>query len=228
VGGYDKYGTHVEVLDFTHPSLRLVNVEPNISDDTRPVYLRLKSGYKKGFAEVDFQIKQNIGEIDTYNLFQPLRTQGSQIFAFDPNGFHKQILEPSDFAEFLKYPTMRVRVVFNAVSGVGQKYYFSHFLLRYKTQDNLIVFGDIPKTEHSLTLSNLGVFDQYNEIQIFFDGKSVRSFNNEDVLYRLHDGLRVKIVQVTPNIVANILTSVDVQARFIIPGLDIGPVNLLV
>lgn len=228
VGGYDKYGTYTEILDFTHPSLRLVNVEPNTNDDTRPVYLRLKSGFSKGYAEVEFPLRQNTGEIDTYNLFQPLRTQGSQIFAIDPDGFSKEILSADDFNSFLKFNAIRVRIVFNAVSGIDQKYYFSHFLMRYKTQGNLLVFGDIPKTEYSLTLSNLGVFDQYNEIQVFFDGKSVRAFDNEDVLYRLFDGRRIKIVQVTPNIVANILTSVDVQARFIVPGLDIGPVNLLI
>jgi hypothetical protein len=228
VGGYDKFGTHTEVLDFTHPSLRLVNVEPNLEDDTRPVYLRLKPGFSKGFAEVDFSLKQNIKEIDTYNLFQPLRTQGTKIFAIDPDGFDKEIQASEDFNHFLKFPKITIRVVFNAVAGLSQKYYFSHFVMRYKTQENLLVFGDIPKTDYSLTLSNLGVFDQYNEMQIFFDGKSVRSFDNEDILYRLYDGRRVKIIQVTPNIVANILTSLDVQARFIVPGLDIGPINLLI
>ena len=49
VGGFDKFGTITEILDYTTPNLIMVNVEPNFKEDTRPVYLKLIDGKDEGY-----------------------------------------------------------------------------------------------------------------------------------------------------------------------------------
>lgn len=227
VGGYEKFGTISETIDFTTPDLLMVNCEPAYGADSRPVFLQLKDGFNSGYVEATLPIKQNIGAIDTYYLYQPLYTQGTQIFASNSTG-SGEIKKLEDFEPYLADNKITVRIVFNRINNSRpQKHLMSHFMLRYKTQAEQLVYGDIPKSDSGLTLTNVGVFDSYTELSIFFDGKTVRTYGNEDLLYRLYDGKRFKIVQVTPNIVANILTSIDTRARFLIPGMDVGALSVL-
>jgi hypothetical protein len=218
VGGFEKYGTKTEVIDFTSPNLKMVNCEPNFDQNTRPVYFRLKDGYDYGYVEAQIPVLNNIGEIDTFMLFQPVFNRGTRIIAIDPLGFEQVITEKDDFIPFLAYDRMRIRLEFNRGD---ERPLVSHFLLRYKTANDQVVFGDIPTSDEEITGSNLGLFDSYQEISIYFDGFTITRFNNEDVLYRLEDGRRFKIISTNENrFGGGVLTSTTVRVRYLIQGVD--------
>lgn len=219
VGGYEKNGTVSEVLDYTTPNLIMVNVEPNFDEDTRPAYLRLKEGSYKGYVEGVLPIKNNIGRIENFYLYQPIFNRGTKIIATDPTGFSKEIKERSDFEPFLNFDKVKVRIEF---TKVDERPVISHFLLRYQIKDSLIVWGDIPRSEEQFAGIETGSYEAYQEITIFFPYRPILKFRNEDVLYRCSDGRMFKVVLTNENIVANVLTSTDVRARYLITDIDVG------
>lgn len=222
VGGYDKFGTVTEVLDYTSPNLMLVNVDPTLGQDTRPVFLQLSPGYNKGFAEAVLPIKANIGSPDTYLLGQPIFNRGARIRAFDPDGNSAYINGPDDWIPFLAFPNVRVRVELTKINN--EKSIFSHLFFRYQITDpnRHIVYGDVPRAEETISSSQFGFMDIYQELGIFFDGKTIASFQNEDILYRITDGLRFKIVMTKVNRVATTVTSWDIRCRYLIKDIDSG------
>ena len=227
VAGYEKHGTKTEILDFTSPDLVMVNCEPNFDEDTRPVYLRLKEGAESGFIEADLPILANIGEVDTYILSQPIFNRGTTVVAIDPTGASAVINEKEDFEPFLAFDKVKIRIEFEKIDD---RPIISHFMLRYKTKENLQVFGDVARAEEDFVLTEFGVHEAYQEIPIFFDGRTIQRIRNEDILFRICDQRKFRIVVTNENrFGGNVLTSVDTKARYLIPNLDPGPIkNLLI
>ncbi len=226
VGGFEKFGTFSETLDYTTPNLVMVNMEPTLLEDTRPVFFKLSDGFNTGYVEGVFPLVQNVKTIDTYMLYQPLFNHGAKIKAFDPTGASAYIAKCEDWEPFLLFDKVRVRVEFTR--DPKQKNLFSHLYLRYKTAQKQIIFGDIPRSEENLSATQFGFIDAYSEITVFFDGKTVLNFENEDLLYRLSDGKRFKFTTINPNLVAGTLTSWDTRCRYLIPSVDTGLLQVLV
>jgi len=224
VAGYEKFGTRAEVLDFTSPGLVMVNVEPNFDEDTRPVYLRLRDGYDRGYVEAQLQIKNNTGVVDNFMLYQPIFNKGTKVFATDPLGNTAEIKDRGDLEPFLAHNNVKIRIDF---TRVDEKPVISHFIMRYRIRDSLVVYGDLSRAEEEFAGLQSGVYEAYQEIPIFFDGKTLTRFNNEDVLFRCRDSRKFKIVLVNENVVAGVLTSTDVRARYLIPSMDVGINNHL-
>lgn len=219
VGGFDKHGTVTEVLDYTTPNLIMVNVEPNFNEDTRPVYLRLNENAQKGYVEGIIPIKNNIGKVENFMLYQPIFNKGTKVIATCPLGNSREIKEPFDLEPFLAFDKVKIRIEF---TKIDQRPIISHFLLRYKIKDEMIIWGDIPRSEEQYAGIETGIFETYKELTIFFPYRPILKFRNDDVLYRCVDGRMFKIVIANENIVANILTSTDVTARYLIKDIDVG------
>ena len=219
VGGFEKFGTIAEVLDFTLPNLIMVNVEPNFSEDTRPIYLKLIDGKTQGYVEGILPIKNNVGEIDNFLLYQPIFNRGTKIIATCPLNNSREIKDRADLIPFLKFDHVKIRIEFNKVDD---RPIISHFLLRYQIKEDLQIWGDIPQSEQEPTSNDFGQFEMYQEIGIFFPYRPVLKYRNEDILYRMSDGRMFKIVMVKENVVANVLTSTDVRARYLIRDIDVG------
>lgn len=225
VVGFEKHGTITEILDFTSPNLVMVNVEPNFDMDTRPIYFRLMNDARSGYVEAELPIRANVGVIDTYMLFQPIFNRGVSVIATDPLGGTAQIKEGKDLEPFLSFNRVKIRLEF---TKMDERPLVSHFMMRYKIQQDTRIFGDHARAEESLGNANYGNFDTYQEIPIFFDGLTIKNFESEDILYRLEDGRRFKITAVTKNIIAGTLTSTDVRARFALPSIDLNFHNILI
>lgn len=223
VGGYEKYGTKTEIIDFTAPDLVMVNVEPNLNEATTPVYLRLKDGYDAGYIEATIPIMANICEMDTYFLSQPLYNRGIKIFIMD-NGQAVPIIKAEDFDVYLGGSSMRVRLEFQKLDA---KPLITHFMMRYKLQKDLLVYGDVARSSEFLQSSQFGLMDIYEEIPIFFDGRRISTYKNEDLLFRVIDQRKFKIVSISENVVASVNTSYDVRARYIMPNVDTGLATFL-
>ena len=219
VGGFEKFGTKTEVLDYTAPNLVLVNVEPNLNDDTRPVYLRLVDGATKGYAEAEFPIRANTGVPDTFMLYQPIYNRGTRVFATSPLGYTRELRVDEDLQPFLAHPTVKIRV---ELSAVDVRPIMTHFLFRYRTEHDPRIWGDIPNSETNPQLIEMGQYDFVEDISIFFDGKRIRNFNYFDLLYRIEDGRRFLINSVKPTKVAGVLIASDCRARYVIPEIEPG------
>lgn len=219
VGGFEKNGTIAEVLDYTTPNLVMVNVEPNFDEDTRPVYLRLTDGAQKGYVEGILPIKNNIGVAENFMLYQPIFNRGTKIIATDPQGYSKEIHGRNDLEPFLKFGNVKIRIEFTKIDA---RPIISHFFLRYQIREDMIIWGDIPRSEEEFAGIQTGVYEAYQEITIFFSYRPIVKFRNEDVLYRCRDGRMFKIVLTNENVVANVLTSTDVRARYLISDIDVG------
>lgn len=227
VNGFEKHGTITEMLDFTSLDLKMVNCEPNFDQDTRPIYLRLKEGFDQGYIEATLPIRANIGTIDTFNLFQPIFNRGTTIEAFDPTGASAIIKVCEDLEPFLEFDKVRIRIKFQRID---ERPIISNFMMRYDIvpQNKKVIFGDLSRAEEDLVLLRSGLYEAYQEIPIFFDGKTISQFDNEDVLYRLRDGRRFLITVKKDNFVAGVNTSWDISARFLIPNIDVGAHRLLI
>ena len=224
VGGFEKHGTITEILDYTTPNLVMVNVDPNFDEDTRPTYLKLKENAQKGYVEGVLPIKNNIGKIENFMLYQPIFNRGTKIIATCPLGHSREIKERADLEPFLAFDHVRIRIEFTRIDN---RPIMSHFLLRYQIKDELIIWGDLPRSEEEFTGIQTGAYEAYHAIAIFFPYRPVLKFRNEDVLYRCLDGRMFKIVLVNENIVANVLTSTDVTARYLITDIDVGVTRYL-
>lgn len=225
VTGYEKFGTLTEILDYTLPNLVMVNCEPNLADNTRPVYLKLSPGYRQGYVEGVLPIRANIGRVDTTFLSQPIFNLGVRVHAFDPDGHDAYITKSADLTPFLRYNQVRIRLEFN---NVDERPLVSHFMMRYQTFPHLLVPGDVSRIDNSFIGSEVGSMEIFQELPIFFDSKTLITIQNEDLIYRLKDGKRFKLVNVSENRFGGILTSTDCRARYLIPDVDHGPLNLLI
>jgi hypothetical protein len=197
----------------------MVNVEPNYGEDTRPVYLKLIDGKQTGYVEGVLSIKNNVGNIDNFMLYQPIFNRGTKIIATCPLNNSREIKDREDLIPFLAFDKVKIRIEF---TKIDDRPIISHFLLRYQIKDDMQIWGDIPQSEQEPTSTDFGQFEMYQEIGIFFPYRPVIKFRNEDVLYRCSDGRMFKIVMVKENIVANVLTSTDVRARYLIIDIDVG------
>jgi len=226
VGGFDKFGTVTEILDYTTPNLVMVNVEPNLSDDTRPVYFRLNDDADFGYVEGVLPIRNNIGIVDNFMLYQPIFNVGTKVYAIDSNNTAVQLKDREDIVPFLISDKIKIRIEF---TRSDERPLVSHFLLRYNAVESITIWGDIPVSEAEPNTSEFGQFEIYQELNVFFPYRPVLNFHYEDVLYRCSDGKLFKITMVKENIVSNILTSTDVRARYLIRDIDVGLTrNLLI
>lgn len=217
VGGYDKYGTDLKVIDATYPGLFLYNIEPTFEENPRPLFFRLIDGAKKGFLEFDLDIGKNALRMEHMLIGQPKFNKSTLLEVLSPVA--KVITKMEDFDELLQYEKLRIRIT---LFSEETRPWFSHFYFRYQIQEQISVVGDQANTQVSPELDQFGVYEAFNEIPIFWAGDHLSLYDTEDIIYRVQDGQRLKIVEIKHNLVANTLTSIDSMARFLVPTVDVG------
>ena len=228
VGGYEKHNTVTEIIDFTCPETKLTNIDLTLGEDTRPVYFRLADGYDSGQIEAVFRVRKNIGKLDTYMLFQPVFNKKTKVFAKTMTIPEVLITRAEDLEPLLAEKEIMFRIF---MEKGDERPLVSHFLFRYIIHKDMVVFGDTIRAQENLSgISPVGFIDSYQELEIFFDAMQIKRYENEDILYRLKDNKRFKIISLKENRIAGGImnTSNDVVARFCLPNIDLGIHNLLV
>ena len=91
---------------------------------------------------------------------------------------------------------------------------FLYFLFRTLTQgpESPMLTVDIPRRNESNVLQEFGVLETLNQINMVFSDV-VKRINLEDVVIRLFDMTRWKVIESSPNDPRNILTSHDINLR---------------
>ena len=214
---FEKYGCFTEIVDVTHPNLRMFNVGPAYDLATRPVMMALEDGAKTGFIEVDIDIMANTKQVDFVSSNTSLQDRRNSsiktyIKSFDDLVFVE--LNAQNLSRVLYAKKATVRIEFNRLSTDVVSPLFSHCMLRYRFLDKPRIIADIPKRVDTNRLADYGVVDQLQE-QTMFLADTPRKITLEDFFVSAEEGTRWRVVEVTPNKPLGQLTSHDVTCRSI-------------
>lgn len=218
VGGYTKFGTVDFTIDYTHPSLRAVNIRPLFELQARPVLLGLDDNALDGFFEVEVNVRQNIGTVDFWNLvvrttsLTQFNSLTASIRTRDENDFVPVTYESLNERVSQQFLVFRFDFHRDTLSDANP--IFSQLFLRAKLIDDLVVRVDIPRDRESITLAEFGIYDSWQTISAYFDNTMPR-IGVEDFLFRCRDHELWKVVDASPNRPLNILTSHDTTLRLI-------------
>lgn len=216
VGGYHKWGTDTYIFDPTHRWVGLnTMVNPLLG---LPPWFTLTAGTTSGYVE--WSHKLQIGTyygIDAWR-FEYRRSKGSVSL------FLKLDSEPT-FVPFSEAAlmqrilvagcgTIRFRVEMKRTTPSDESPLFQYFFFRtlVTSPEPPIILVDIPRRNESNMLAEYGVVESFTPIQMAFSD-TVQRVNLEDLVVRLHDMTRWKVIETSPNDPLNILTSHDCQLR---------------
>lgn len=202
VGGYDKYGTHTEIVDFTKPYVFAYDVEFDYDNRTVGFY-----GRKGSYIETEIEFPRNSRDVDTFHLGVDKR-ELFKVSVVEP--MVKEITKPEDLKQFLNLGKIKLKIEF-----LGDAY-FQFLMTRFKIKDDLVVYADLANFNASPSLDGFGEFEELSEIPLTFAGSQMSMIGNKDLLYRLFDGAKLKVTNSTKNIVAGTLTEVTADARFLL------------
>jgi len=218
VGGYTKFGTVDLTIDVTHPSLRCVNVRPLYELQARPVLLGLDDSALEGSIEVDVEIRQSLGITDAFNLVVRTTsiTRNNSIEAFIKTADETSFV-PVTYASLdarVGAQKLTFRFEFQRATLSDANPIFSHFFLRAKLVEDLVVRIDLPRDRESITLAEFGIYDSWQQITAYFDS-TISKVGVEDFIFRCRDQELWKVIDSSPNRPLDILTSHDVTLRLV-------------
>ena len=91
---------------------------------------------------------------------------------------------------------------------------FGLFYIRYKRLEDLTVLANIPRTQKSNLLAEMGVTDDWQH-QMFFMDSTIRSITTEDFVISVTNGTRWKINVVNESNPEDYLLSWDLDTRLV-------------
>lgn len=219
VTGFKKWGTVWECLDTT-AQCTMVNIAPDYDRQARPVPLTLINGAVRGYIEWTVQLRANTGALDMLRLgaSQPQGTRVTVQVRTTTEVSFTNVTGKSQVEDRLvdsdgRPNTLVFRVnIRRAPKAKSPAFSFLH--LRYRTRDDLKVVVDIPRDNESITLSEMGVYDSWQVLQMVF-GNKLRNLNTRDFFVRVRDGKRWKLTELTPFKPLGHLAGFDGTARLV-------------
>lgn len=217
VSGYSKYGTRTELIDFTKTNVSMVNVHPAFELNTRPILFALDNGANLGYLETTVDTIANQHQVDLLQIVaQRQDSTVNSVMAFVKTFTEASFVNLT--TETLKARLCSDRLIFRVqlkrIDTTQSSPLFSHIVLRYNLLDSLILFADQPNVSESLTLTELGLFDQMDNVSFVFD-KAFGEFTTQDFLIRLRDMKRFKVINVNMLSPEGLLTSTTVTGRLV-------------
>lgn len=215
VGGYNKHGTHLEVLDVTHPSIRSVNCIPDYDRRTRPRQFVLIPGAVAGYLTARIRLKTNIGEIDHIFALTDIPA-GTDVGAFirapaDPDFV---VFTDTALQQRLFNPWVDIKIELKRPSVAADSPRFGMLFMRYCRLVDQVVKANIPRTRKANMLQEFGVTDDWQEQQFWTDN-TLRSITTEDWVAHINEGTRWKINGVEEFAPEDLLVSWDLHTRLI-------------
>ncbi len=213
VGGYEKYGTTVEVLDVTRPSIRTANVMPDWSARRKPLPFVLISGALRGVVDARVQLTTNTGKVDALAA-EYSTNEGAGIEAYVRGPADTEYVEISKeaIAQRLANPWIDIRVVLTRATAKTETPLLKTLYLRYQNFVGNDVIVNVPRVQKSIALQEFGVMDDYSVINFYLDNR-LKSITTEDFFVSVEGDTRWKIISVKPNSPHGQLTSWDADVR---------------
>ena len=216
-GGFNKFGTHQFLFD---PSRQWfgVNVflDPGIGV---PPWFSLEPEHVSGFVEWDqCLIRANYMGLDS-SCFDYRRRGGRIEILFLLEGVDPSFITFTEAALAQRLLTadgrrFRFRVNLSRPSIAEPSPVFQQFWFRGLTLscEPPVLPIDMPRRVESNVLVEYGALETFQTVNFVFSDE-IQRVNLEDVILRLYDMTKWKIIDSSPNDPQNILTSHDVQAR---------------
>jgi len=213
VGGYEKYGTTVEVVDVTRPNLRTSNVMPDWSARRKPIPFTLIKGALRGVVEGRIHLTTNTNVVDALAA-EYEAPAGTTIAAYvrAPSDTEYVVISKKEIAQRLANPWIDIRITMERSTAVTPSPILKAVYLRYQnfTENKIVV--NIPRVQKSIAMQEFGVMDDYSTINFFLDNR-LKSITTEDFFVSVEGDTRWKIITVKPNAPHGQLTSWDADVR---------------
>lgn len=221
VGGWDMHGCRTEVIDVTHPNLKLVNVKAGYSEGIRPTPFQLVDGSKTGFIEVEVPLVRNVMKVQLIQEYvgQKRKGVGYQVLVRKPSESGYVPLNDASLAARLCESSLFFRIELTRVNAGLPSIRFSHLFLRYQMIPDVKMYGDMNLAEEAFELGDLGFTDSFSTVSIYVP-RNFDHFANEDFLIRISDQKRFKVTRFERNCVSQVLLSHRVMGRLLVPGND--------
>jgi hypothetical protein len=219
VGGYEKYGTWHETLDFTSGELETINVEPAHEMNAVPTLMRLVDGSKKGVLRGSFRMRRNSGYCDAFQIVDSVSKDNSVSVVVRESGTNSWIEANIHNMTTLMHADMLDFEVTLSRRGTGSKTpYFSHLMFRYGllTQDQIIIPVDIPRNTEGISLLDYGFDEQFGSLSLFIDNR-IHTVSNGDMFYFIERNRWLEVTEVQPFHAVGTHISADVTCRFVQP-----------
>jgi hypothetical protein len=242
VGGYEKFGTHSELID---PSCRYnaVNVYSEISNNGTIPCIQLCDTATFGYLETSIEIGNNRGEVDYYREYYSGVNSSARIKVFvKPSNSHYSYSESSDkiIEDFLKegFRKLDFKIEFSRsnLSCPSPKLY--NVWVRYRIRpekdrpehpgESYTLKCDIPPAQTTETFDqNGGSNSMFTNLTVVTDPMVYNNYTADDCLYELGEynngkELRWKIYQVEKLSQVNSLTSTKLETTLV---MDYEPFN---
>jgi len=215
VGGFDKYGTTLEVIDVTHPSVVTSNIMPDLRSRRKPIPFGLVRGARFGSVEARVKLTSNVGVVDALSADYIL-PEGTKMEAWvkSPGDADYVGLTRDNLQQRLFNPYVDIRVNLWRVSPEQESPMLKSVYIRYKNiQDNRLK-ANIPRVEKSIALQEIGIADEWSG-QLFYLDNTLKTVSTEDYLVSIEGDTRWKIRTAKENAPHGQLTSWDLEARLV-------------
>lgn len=234
VGGYEKFGTHSELID---PSCRFnaVNVYSEISNLGTVPCIQLCDNAVFGYLETTIEIGYNIGELDYYLERCAGLNSSARIRVYvKPTDSQYEYSESSDnvIESFLKegFRKLSFKIEFSRsnLSCPSPKLYNVLIRYRVKSREEYTLKCDIPPAQTSeLFDTNGGSNSSFTNLSVVVDPMVYNNYTADDCMYELGEynngkELRWKIYQVEKLSQVNSLTSTKLETTLV---MDYEPFN---
>jgi hypothetical protein len=197
VGGYNKWGTNLWVLDVTHPNVRTVGVAPDYSEQPQqtPRRFGLAPGVCYGYLDARFCPETNLGKIDTIHTFGEHDGTNLQAFLRAPSDTDWVDFTNEEMERRLLNRWIDVRFTFQRATPKAPSPKLGSLYFRYRRKADCTLLVDVPRNENSRVLAELGAYDDFKTRKMFTDNV-VRTFTTEDIVAELNVPNRWKIISV--------------------------------
>ena len=214
--GFKKWGCEWECLDTT-ATVSSVNIAPNFGLDVRPVPYTLVKDTVYGWMEWTVQLKPNIGTIDLLKL-DASQPKGAKVRVFIRGASEESFTELTSGSRALveaklaeRYLVFRIEIS-RPPKGKSPRVGALHF--RYRTRSDISVIINTPRSEKSITLSDMGLYDSWQSQQMEF-GKELPDVSTNDFFISVTDGSRWKITSLSPFNPMGTLIGYSANARLV-------------
>jgi len=220
VGGFNKIGTRLEVIDSTRPGLSLSGIE--IDDSTCPYQFKLRSDSLTGNVDVVLDIPVHT-DVDAVVLYS----------SGDVKAYVKKIDQPS--YTLLSRSSLRsiakdqkqlnVRITLSRASLSDQSPTFTHLYIRWMINETDI-YVDMSRKTVSVSMQEFNLPDLLQSISVYIPATISRVTTSDFFIVRLTPDVdidvfrdegkrRYKITEVTANKALGTVVSWDVTARLV-------------
>jgi hypothetical protein len=217
VGGYQKRGTALAILDVTSIGILMANVAIDFASVTRPRTYKLRDTAVYGELDWIVDMQSNVGMLDTFQVLKHA-PKGSAVDVYVRTGAETAyvLATETEIVRRIHSSKLYFRVLFRRSTPKAPIPRLIGIRFSYKVMPSTAVRVDMPLQTYSMVLEEYGITNSFSSMQFFADN-TVKSYTTEDFFYDTQQGGIWKIIEVNKNDPLGILTSWNLTCRIVQP-----------